>query len=274
MIFQDKQLQLEFDDIGYCKLNYNSIQELIAKYNETDINFVQGLNSSHFNNEYSFNKKINDLLFKISETFLNENFTGYQNILAHFLIKNKNTKDYFNLHQDWGIVNEELYQTLHIWIAHQDTNKENGTLFLLPKSHRILNNLRSGSIGIPFLELDYELKKNIHIINLRKGEVIVYNPAIFHGSFPNATNKSRIASLLAITDKNACLKYYHKNKDYTLNSQIDVFEITQKELLTDLKSLSKSIPPATKKIHSFKYNSYLPEQINTSLVVNKLNWIN
>ena len=55
----------------------------------------------------------------------------------------------------------------------------------------------------------------IKTIHLEPGQVLIYQPSIFHGSYKNNTKEDRIVITAMITDKNAPLYNYNKKDETT-----------------------------------------------------------
>ena len=268
-LFRNDGLQKQFNEEGFVVLDYgetDSLEELIRNGNFENVN---GLNATHYTGKYPDNKENNDSIFALSDNFLSENFENFKKIIAHFVLKTNNPNARFDLHQDWCVVDESQYQTAHVWIAMQDTNEENGGLFVLPKSHRFFNNIRSGSLGIPFVSLSSELDLMCYRVELRKGQAVVYNPALFHGSFANKTKNVRNAALLAITNTDAPLLYYHADNEFALSNRLAVYGIEPKHLLSELQSLSAgNVPSGSQILYYQKYVGPVPNEIDEKKVLN------
>lgn len=197
----------------------------------------QGIFVSNHDSDFELNNTINNQVQSLYKNWIKDNFVDFKFIISHFISKSNANSTLFDLHQDWSVVNENDYCVVHLWVPFQETTKENGCMYLLPKSNHFFNNYRSGSIPIPIVR-DLDLLKNkLVTVALKKGEALLFHPAIFHGSFPNLSNKPRRNALIALTDENATLKYFHRNEDNSL----DEYYITRDDLLNDLPLLAKGL---------------------------------
>ena len=135
-IFIDNNLQNKIDEYGYIILNLH------------DIDIVQKIKSLY------------------TETIINKNKTDlYESSRNNFTTE-------LPLHQDWNIVNELQDVVYLIWIPIQDVDENNGTLFLIEKSHLLFENYRSGSFPSIRISRQFLPKGKIKTIQLKVGEYL------------------------------------------------------------------------------------------------------
>jgi len=211
-IFKNLQSQKKFEDEGYCILKLNNF-ELIKEFeiikNQYFNAITEGFFLSHYNDNKEVNQKISNELIQKASSELSNHFENFDSIIAHYILKSGLHKEPFNLHQDWSYVDEVKELPIQIWIPLQATNKENGGLFILPKSH--LNfKPRSAYFGINMHETTTVEKENLVSLNLKIGEFVCYHPGVFHGSYPNSSSVARNAVLIAMSHKNTQLYYFDK----------------------------------------------------------------
>ena len=211
-IFKNEDAQKEFEENGFCILkldNLKIIEEIIIAKNNFFTSIDDGFFLSHYNNNKAKNQEISNKLIKLSKVELSNQFIDFEPIVAHFILKKGNHHETFNLHQDWSYVDENIDLPIQVWIPLQETNKENGGLFILPESHKNFNP-RSAYFGISMHEATEIEKEKLLAISLKLGEFVCYHPGVFHGSFENKTNLDRNAVLIALSHKNADLFYFDK----------------------------------------------------------------
>ncbi len=246
-IVKDHNLNQYFETNGFSEFHgisssiINACRDLFKEYfNPVENNMFV----SHYESKPEINIAVSNSLQQIFQPWLEVNFVDYKFVIGHYIIKSTVNSKEFALHQDWNIVDEKKFPFIHIWIPLQETNEENGGLYVLPQSHNILGNLRSGSLKIPFVEIENGLANHIKSFQMKEGSAIGYSPALFHGSFPNKSSASRMTVLLAITHKDAPLHYYHKNND----GDLEVYSIENIDLLQNLKHLASGEKPMGKEI--------------------------
>ncbi len=224
--------------------------EALSNFYKENFKTQEGMYVTHHaERNSSRNKEFSNKIFELTKEFMTARFEAFKPLIAHFAAKAPGSKGLFNLHQDWSIVREELYGVLHCWIPLQDTSRENGTLAVLPKSHLCFQNYRSGSCSIRFLPFESLEDKILHL-NVRKGDVVLYHPALFHGSAANETKQDRLAVVAAIAHIEAQQTYHSKE-----GNEIWTYEMTDDDLFGRLDDLAKGGKPFGKKIQKVQYRA-------------------
>lgn len=205
---------------------------------------------SLLNNDYSANKAIQHNHQSVLNSFFEEYFDDYRTITESFLIKPAHTESELLLHQDWCYTDEQKYQAYNVWIPLQDVTEENGALFFLPGSHLWFNTKRSGSLPTGRINSTGTLiHQNLVTLTAKKGDVLLFNPAVFHGSYPNKTAKDRVIVTTTILDKSAPFLYYQKEDENT----IAVFDIEDDLFYKSLALLSVGQAPDAKLREHIQY---------------------
>jgi hypothetical protein len=199
-----------------------------------------GLFASNHELDFERNEQIENGIIKHVSDPLDQIFQHYHFLTGHFMIKSPSPDSEFQLHQDWSITDEQAYDVVHLWIPLQDTNPDNGGMFVVEGSHLFFNNLRSGSLDIPRLQTDQYIKKMITPLSVKRGQMLVYHPALFHGSFPNNSAANREVVLINLLQKNAPLLYYH----LAPTKDVEVYALSKKTLMSDLPLMAKGGLPA------------------------------
>lgn len=198
------------------------------------------LYASNYETDYANNQRIETGIQDILNDPLNDVFNNYHFLTGHFMIKSPGPDSEFQLHQDWSITDEQVYEVVHLWIPLQDTSPDNGGMFVVDGSHLFFNNLRSGSLDIPRLERDPYVRQIITPLSVKRGEMLVYHPALFHGSFPNTSHADRDVVLVNLIQKGAPLLYYH----LASKNEVEVFALSKMALMSDLPFMAKGGRPS------------------------------
>jgi ectoine hydroxylase-related dioxygenase (phytanoyl-CoA dioxygenase family) len=212
-------------------------------------------------NDLSFNLQIKDLLSNALNNAYKEWFRHFDHFAESFLIKRAHDASELTLHQDWNFVDENRHISVTLWCPLYETSQTNGGFFLIEKSHNFFKNLRSDSYQTSRIPSSQKLNEIIKPIHLKRGQVLAFHPAIFHGSFPNNSNKERPIASTLIKSKQAPLLHYSKKDNTTAN----VFEIEEKTLLSELVNLSNSIEPSL--YHSKKQINYMHQEIDEDMLI-------
>jgi hypothetical protein len=242
-IFKIQSWQQSFDEKGYIVID--SIEEallealgLLLQKIPSKKNSVS-LYASNFEADYQSNLIIENGIRELLNEQLKHIFQDYHFLTGHFMSKPPSPDSEFQLHQDWSITDEQNYDVVHLWIPLQDTDSYNGGMFVVEGSHLFFNNLRSGSLDIPRLQTDRYVKKMITPLIVKRGQMLVYHPALFHGSFSNNSDVNREAVLVNLLQKDAPLFYYH----LASANEVEVYALNKKALLTDLPLMAKGKLP-------------------------------
>jgi hypothetical protein len=103
-----------------------------------------------------------------------------------------------SFHTDLSIAAEPETPVINIWFPLVDSNDENGTLRVVPGSHRLFPYISSmettSGYWRPYVAAMMERSVPL---DLRCGEAIVYDGTLLHGSKPNATSNLRPAINIA-----------------------------------------------------------------------------
>lgn len=254
---------------GFCLfpfINDEEVQQLKSLYQTSvDESDIDGMYANHNRNNYEIGKNVSDEIFRILNDKINNSFDNAEHYIAHFVVKEAGNQNEFPLHQDWNVVDEQDYETFHIWIPLEFSHHKNGGMFVVPGSHKFFNNYRSGVLGIPMVSSDQITKKISIDLNIPRGNALVWNSATFHGSHPNESNENRISVLAVIKNKKAKTYYFHLNEN-----KIERYPLTSDLLLQNLHDLEKGIfPNDWVPESSIPFNQKNNKEINSVDLLNK-----
>lgn len=140
------------------------------------------------------------------------------------LIKPPSPASMLNAHQDSALVNERRYLSVYAWVPLVDTNKRNGTLHVIPRSHHL--ELYQRSLNVPW-ELEpfmKSLNKYLIPVKAKAGEVVFFDSALVHGSPNNLSLSTRIAVNVFLKPREAdYLHYYMEDMD---GDEVEVYKVS------------------------------------------------
>lgn len=211
--FSNPLLTEQFDEQGFVLLKGVATEEvalLNAFIHSRNIRCGKDFYYSLLSHTYEDNLLIQKNIRQILQQFYNAWFRNYTMRNESFLVKPRNTGNELMLHQDWSYTDILKFTTGTIWIPLSAVGEENGTLILLPKSHRYFNQYISGSI--PTLRMPSSAVPETLLLkpDLQPGDVVVFNPAVFHGSCPNLSGSDRIVVTATVFPREAPFIYAHK----------------------------------------------------------------
>jgi hypothetical protein len=138
---------------------------------------------------------------------------GFTPFLAAFIFKGAEGGE-VGLHPDWTYTDERRHRTYLYWCPLVDTDADNGTLRVVPGTHRLVTGLRgSGDFAAVTEGVEELLLERSVSVPLRVGEAIVYDAALIHGSPPNRTPAPRPAAAMAVAPVDAELVHFHRPVD-------------------------------------------------------------
>lgn len=233
-LFKDEQLQQSFIDNGYLKLpllNEAEVQDLLAFYEEVKFKDEAGFgfHISMDQQDKSLVKHILDKLFSVAVPKLQPHFNNAKPFVGSFVIKEPNPKSIVPVHQDWSFVaDEDKHTSVTCWVALVDVTIDNGAMGVIKGSNNYFKNLRpspSPQVPSPISEHMFTIFPYLQLIEMKAGEVLIFDNRTFHGSPPNTTDKPRIAFGIGFTNADAQLAHYNLkpdgNNDTVLKYNID-----------------------------------------------------
>ena len=148
-IFKDKKLQKQFDENGYVKiklLESTDVEALLKLFTQHFPNPSKDFFSSSYESNFDFKKEVSRQIGDVICNRLDSQFENYTWFGSAFLSKGNGDRSEMPMHQDWTIVDEKRFVALNIWTPLQDTTEENGTLEVIPGSHKWHDSLRAPSL--------------------------------------------------------------------------------------------------------------------------------
>ncbi|MCB1041281.1 MAG: phytanoyl-CoA dioxygenase family protein [Acidimicrobiales bacterium] len=125
------------------------------------------------------------------------------------------------LHQDLTWSDEPEVRGAIIWSPLVDVDPANGTLEVVPGSHRFHDGHRGLGMPWPFQDVEDSLRANLQPLTLRAGEMVVYDGGLIHCSARNTTAWDRPVVGLGLAHRGHRLIHLR-----TLDgAQVDTYEV-------------------------------------------------
>ena len=207
---------------GWVKVENVVKQEEIASFMQTfeEISRLEGfeLDKHLLNSGRLFNpeirKKTQAIINKNAQTILPRMFdmnktdthTG-----GAYQVKPPHKESDLLIHQDSTVIDEEREYCLFVWIPFCDVTMDNGVISFVNGSHLWGNTQRSLGVPWQFKPHIETLYKHTSPITVKKGDVLVFDPACIHASAPNLSNEIRHAITITVLKKDYQLVYYFRN---------------------------------------------------------------
>jgi ectoine hydroxylase-related dioxygenase (phytanoyl-CoA dioxygenase family) len=227
-IFQDKTKQEFFEKEGFAVfplLGEEEITQLKTLYESKKITDEKGFgfHVSMDNADKDMCREIRDKVWALTLPRLSEHLQDFKPFVASYVIKEVNPKGVVPAHQDWSFADreEDGYSSITCWIALVDTNLDNGELGVIRGSHKFMQNHRpspSPQSPVPLSEHMFSIFPYLHTIDMKAGEVLMFDNRTFHASPPNVSGAVRLAVGVGVTQKDAQLIHYNMKPDGTFKT--------------------------------------------------------
>jgi hypothetical protein len=241
-VLKDPELEKEFQKEGYVVIDFmphEKAEVLKQKFFETlpasagQITATEtGFEMDEITYDFTFidkNPEYKELVYNVITSELNaykdKFLNNYEVIIANYIRKTPEKGGEVPLHQNWAFADEKKCCTVSIWIPLVDATIANGTLQVVPGSHK-----RFGQFRGPLVPWELEGIKNIIIekylkpIEIPVGKAVILDDSIVHYSAPNRTNELRLAIQLICIPSELPSIHYHKNPT-AQNSKIEVLKV-------------------------------------------------
>lgn len=241
-IFNDESLEKEFEKNGFVRVPFlnsdevNELKELFfstlpssggqIKAEETgveDANFIS-YDFTFIDKNIDYKREVFKLISSRFENHMNRLLANYRPIIANYIRKKSATGE-VPLHQNWAFADEEKCTTVSIWCPLVDSTKENGTLQVVPGSHK-----RFGKYRGPMVPWELDKIKSAIIDNYltpletKAGECVILDDSIVHYSAINKTEGLRLAIQLICVPKEIPSLHYHMDQSND-KTQIKVLQV-------------------------------------------------
>ncbi len=233
-IFIDPKLEKDISEKGYVVIDLFSSDELKSLhllFEQFSNEIKEDFHSTHFSDKRAYKRKINSEINKLLEKKTATLLSAYQPIFSNFMVKKPSASNEMPLHADWTYVDESAFRSIACWIPLIETNEMNGTLGLIPFSHRFITNWRGPKIPSPFHPLNaYILESYGQLIPFKLGQCVFYDHRLLHYSPANKSTQIRPAINVVFTPKEASVFHYIQNQKA---SEITRFEVSDFAFFTE-----------------------------------------
>lgn len=158
-------------------------------------------------------KLLSDQAMSILACRIEAHFENIELLGGAFISKAPGEKGILPLHQDWNLVDEKVARSYNLWIPLVDVNEENGAMRILVGSHTKQQTYRGPNIPPVLYPISSEVDQHMVSLNMKKGEAVLYDHALWHSSPQNQTDQLRLAFVLGVVPQEADLKYYQQKGD-------------------------------------------------------------
>lgn len=255
--FNDESLSSSFEKDGYVIVRGGSTESLAALsvyISSQTIRLKDSIYYSLMSNTFEDNKQIAFQVRTALDGILSQLFASHTLYNPSFLIKPPRIHQEFMLHQDWCFTDTDLFQMGTVWVPLCDVDETNGCLTVVPKSHRAFRTFISGNLQTARIPMSDMSEAMVRPLPMRLGDVLIFNPLVFHGSFPNNSERPRTIATVNVLPKNAPFCYYHQ-RSYSETDRVTLQEDT---VLKGLPNLVEGIIPNDAERETVSYTHSIP----------------
>jgi hypothetical protein len=241
-VLNNDELEKQFQKDGYIRVSFISEKE-VAELKQMFFDTLPesgghitagetGLDDSPFitydftfidkNPEYK--RKVFKIITEYFEPHMNRLLADYRPIIANYIRKQSDTGE-VPLHENWAFADERKCTTVSIWCPLVDSTIENGTLQVVPGSHKRFGEIRGPMIPWELDGIKKEIIEN-HLIPLetKAGDCVILDDSIVHYSALNKTEGLRLAIQLICVPSEFPSIHYHMDSQSNPN-EVQVLEV-------------------------------------------------
>lgn len=171
-----------------------------------------------------YKKEVFGIITKRFKAHYDKYLEDYRPIIANFIRKRPNDGE-VPLHQNWAFVDERKCTSISIWCPLVDSNTKNGTLQVVPGSHKRYGEVRGPMIPWELNDIKQDIIDNYLVpMNISAGQAVILDDSIVHYSAPNHTDDLRLAIQLIMVPAEEKSIHYHLDPQRDPN-KVDVLEV-------------------------------------------------
>lgn len=237
-VLRDPALQEELLDVGYVKvpmLEQAELSALIEEFDrlQPDDRFAPdgtgALNRSTYHCTFldtnvEYKRAAQELIQRYFQPKIDEITAGYRILTGNFYVKMPGVGR-FQIHQNWPTTEDLSITTLTIWCPLHDTDAENGTLRMVPGSHKIVPDIATPQEPPFFHQFEDELIEN-HLVPvpMEAGHALVFDDTLLHWSSENNSDSPRRAVQIELVPRDVPAVLYHLDT-YGPEPQWELYEV-------------------------------------------------
>jgi hypothetical protein len=223
--FVDPMLQERFERDGFVVLpllDDTEVDALRAAFDAGPDRGGAGFEPDFASPDRTLKTDADAAIREVLEPVAARTFTDHRIFFTSFLMKWADDASALPLHQDWSYVDEDEHVTVAMWCALDDADaaRDNGPLIVLPGSHRLAPRLRGTNTPgwhEPYADV---LEAQMASVPVRRGDVVVIDNRLLHGSPPNRSGEPRLAAAAAVAPTDAALRHVH-----VLDGKLAIYEV-------------------------------------------------
>tara|TARA_B110000046_G_scaffold49330_1_gene54967 strand:- start:11102 stop:11878 length:777 start_codon:yes stop_codon:yes gene_type:complete len=227
-ILRDGSSQEQLYEKGYKIINLLQPEEVLSLtnfYNQFNPKLPSGLSATAHNPDFAFRAKMSDFIHETVGVKINDKFVNIKMLGGTFMSKTRGERGVLPPHQDWTLVDEKKYASYNLWIPLTDVNHNNGSIQVIDGSHKWKKGVRGPNLHGPFADSTDEMWSKMKTLDLKAGDVLVYDHRLIHSSTENNTDQNRLVVVFGIIPESAEMRIYYleNNKEVAYHCSSDFF---------------------------------------------------
>lgn len=220
-IFRDPGHQKQFEEDGYIIVPFlepEEVQALLDFKNGTKPDNRFNTNAEDASYHFTFldtnvpyKVEVFNTVMSYFQPKIDKYMIDYRPLIVNFVLKDPGFGE-VPVHQNWNFVDETKFRSFSVWVPLVDTNKENGTLEIIPGTHSQNFHYALRSPWIPWYFKDFSdfvIKEYHRPLNVKAGQAVIFDDSLLHYSTPNTSDHQRIVIQNIIVPKEAQAVHYY-----------------------------------------------------------------
>jgi hypothetical protein len=194
-VFKNADLEYQMNENGYVVipgfLPHEVVHELLALYKKHHNESEAGCWNSIYDLPTGEGKPISDAITAVVTPYLDKYFKDFKFPAAIFIVKNPYKGHESLVHRDDSMHNEREVEYRQCWVPLVDITETNGTLYVVPRSHKLFTDERP--MFAPWQHKVHAPRLEKEFVNLypKAGDLVVYFDKTLHGSYKNESTETR-----------------------------------------------------------------------------------
>lgn len=242
-VFRDSAHQAEFEKKGYIILpfyNDQEIAELVDLYHSLHPQDEKGFFPSTFSRDKNYRQAADREIRRVCSRSIDAYCQDIKVMCGSFIVKSPGPDSGMCVHQDMSLIDESRFTGINIWVPLCDLTIENGALFVIPGSHRILPTYRSSSIPEFFAPVMDEIIDYLQPVLIPAGHAVFFDQSIIHYSPPNYSDKIRIVTNTYFAHQSTEFRTYYWNESEHGRDRLEAFA-QDDSFMTDFEQFGDNI---------------------------------
>ena len=227
-ITNNSDLEEKLNDKGYAIIDLMDAETIEKFKNEyyayfNNLDRTPGRFTTLQHTDAELKNRIHTFIINNISKPLNNFFKDYYIPVSQFYTKKAHTSGDIDLHADSTLlINHQLEPHYAIWVPLIDVNSNNGTLTLIPHSHKVKGAFFGGTFGGYHHQHLQWLKQFEVPLTLKAGQAVIFDNNILHNSTSNLTDIDRLCITFRITHKSSMFYSFFRSK--LPENSIDVYQ--------------------------------------------------